>query len=204
MAVSPDSFEPVLEAVPHVVPEGKFVHYEGSPFELYQPYPPAGDQPTAIEELVEGLRDGEVFQTLLGVTGSGKTFTMANVIAQMGKPAIVFAPNKTLAAQLYSEFREFFPKNAVEYFVSYYDYYQPEAYVPRTDTYIEKDSSINDDVERLRHSATSSLLSRRDVVSVLRYGVALGFTDGCALPGAHIIHAAAEVEPVERPGPGDV
>jgi excinuclease ABC subunit B len=106
---------------------GKFVSYPGSPFELFQPYPPAGDQPVAIEQLVEGVHDGEVFQTLLGVTGSGKTFTMANVIAQLGRPAIVFAPNKTLAAQLYSEFREFFPKNAVEYFVSYYDYYQPEA-----------------------------------------------------------------------------
>ncbi len=107
--------------------EGQFVSYPGSPFELFQPYPPAGDQPTAINELVEGIGDGEVFQTLLGVTGSGKTFTMANVIARMGRPAIIFAPNKTLAAQLYSEFREFFPKNAVEYFVSYYDYYQPEA-----------------------------------------------------------------------------
>ena len=105
---------------------GTFVSYPGSPFELFQPYPPAGDQPTAINELVEGIQDGEVFQTLLGVTGSGKTFTMANVIARMGRPAIIFAPNKTLAAQLYSEFREFFPKNAVEYFVSYYDYYQPE------------------------------------------------------------------------------
>ena len=103
--------------------EGQFVSFPGSPFEMYQPYPPAGDQPTAIAELVEGINDGEVFQTLLGVTGSGKTFTMANVIARMGRPAIIFAPNKTLAAQLYSEFREFFPKNAVEYFVSYYDYY---------------------------------------------------------------------------------
>ena len=136
MAVFPVSTETPIEAVPYVAPEGQFVHYEGSPFELYQPYPPAGDQPTAIVELVEGLNDGEVFQTLLGVTGSGKTFTMANVIAQMGKPAIVFAPNKTLAAQLYSEFREFFPKNAVEYFVSYYDYYQPEAYVPQRDLFI--------------------------------------------------------------------
>ena len=166
MAVSPDSFVPVLEAVPHVAPEGKFVHYEGSPFELYQPYPPAGDQPTAIEGLVEGLHDGEVFQTLLGVTGSGKTFTMANVIAQMGKPAIVFAPNKTLAAQLYSEFREFFPKNAVEYFVSYYDYYQPEAYVPQRDLFIEKDSAINEHIEQMRLSCTKSLMERRDVVIV--------------------------------------
>ena len=166
MAVSPDSFEPVLEAVPFVAPDGKFVHYEGSPFELYQPYPPAGDQPTAIEGLVEGLHDGEVFQTLLGVTGSGKTFTMANVIAQMGKPAIVFAPNKTLAAQLYSEFREFFPKNAVEYFVSYYDYYQPEAYVPQRDLFIEKDSAINEHIEQMRLSCTKSLMERRDVVIV--------------------------------------
>ncbi|NDD01664.1 MAG: excinuclease ABC subunit UvrB [Betaproteobacteria bacterium] len=166
MAVSPDSFEPALEAVPQVAAEGKFVHYEGSPFELYQPYPPAGDQPTAIEGLVEGLKDGEVFQTLLGVTGSGKTFTMANVIAQMGKPAIVFAPNKTLAAQLYSEFREFFPKNAVEYFVSYYDYYQPEAYVPQRDLFIEKDSAINEHIEQMRLSCTKSLMERRDVVIV--------------------------------------
>jgi excinuclease ABC subunit B len=166
MAVTPDSFEPVLEAVPYVAPEGKFVHYEGSPFELYQPYPPAGDQPTAIAGLVEGLNDGEVFQTLLGVTGSGKTFTMANVIAQMGKPAIVFAPNKTLAAQLYSEFREFFPKNAVEYFVSYYDYYQPEAYVPQRDLFIEKDSAINEHIEQMRLSCTKSLMERRDVVIV--------------------------------------
>ena len=140
--------------------------YEGSPFELYQPYPPAGDQPQAIEKLVEGLRDGEVFQTLLGVTGSGKTFTMANVIAQMGRPAIVFAPNKTLAAQLYSEFREFFPKNAVEYFVSYYDYYQPEAYVPQRDLFIEKDSAINEHIEQMRLSCTKSLMERRDVVIV--------------------------------------
>ena len=120
-------------------PEGSFVQFPNSPFELFQPYLPAGDQPAAIEKLVEGVNDGEVFQTLLGVTGSGKTFTMANVIARLGRPAIVFAPNKTLAAQLYSEFREFFPKNAVEYFVSYYDYYQPEAYVPQRDLFIEKD-----------------------------------------------------------------
>ena len=166
MAVFPVSTETPIEAVPYVAPEGKFVHYEGSPFELYQPYPPAGDQPTAIVELVEGLNDGEVFQTLLGVTGSGKTFTMANVIAQMGKPAIVFAPNKTLAAQLYSEFREFFPKNAVEYFVSYYDYYQPEAYVPQRDLFIEKDSAINEHIEQMRLSCTKSLMERRDVVIV--------------------------------------
>jgi excinuclease ABC subunit B len=145
---------------------GQFVRFAGSPFELYQPYPPAGDQPHAIDQLVEGLQDGEVFQTLLGVTGSGKTFTMANVIARMGRPAIIFAPNKTLAAQLYSEFREFFPNNAVEYFVSYYDYYQPEAYVPQRDLFIEKDSAINEHIEQMRLSCTKSLLERRDVVIV--------------------------------------
>ncbi|HEY9094671.1 MAG TPA: excinuclease ABC subunit UvrB [Hydrogenophaga sp.] len=146
--------------------EGEFVHFEGSPFELFMPYPPAGDQPVAIDQLVEGVRDGEVFQTLLGVTGSGKTFTMANTIARLGRPAIVFAPNKTLAAQLYSEFREFFPKNAVEYFVSYYDYYQPEAYVPQRDLFIEKDSAINEHIEQMRLSCTKSILERRDVVIV--------------------------------------
>ena len=130
------------------------------------PYPPAGDQPQAIEKLVEGVNDGLTFQTLLGVTGSGKTFTMANVIARLGRPAIVFAPNKTLAAQLYSEFREFFPKNAVEYFVSYYDYYQPEAYVPQRDLFIEKDSAINEHIEQMRLSATKSVLERRDTIIV--------------------------------------
>jgi excinuclease ABC subunit B len=145
---------------------GQFVSFPGSPFELFQPYPPAGDQHEAIVKLVEGVLDGEVFQTLLGVTGSGKTFTMANVIARLGRPAIVFAPNKTLAAQLYSEFREFFPKNAVEYFVSYYDYYQPEAYVPQRDLYIEKDSAINEHIEQMRLSCTKSILERRDVVIV--------------------------------------
>ena len=149
-----------------VEPEGVFVNHPGSPFQLFQPYPPAGDQPTAIAQLVDGINDGLSFQTLLGVTGSGKTFTMANVIAQLGRPAIVFAPNKTLAAQLYSEFREFFPKNAVEYFVSYYDYYQPEAYVPQRDLFIEKDSSINEHIEQMRLSATKSLLERRDVIIV--------------------------------------
>ncbi len=144
----------------------EFISFPDSPFELFQPYPPAGDQPTAIDELVEGVRDGEVFQTLLGVTGSGKTFTMANVIARLGRPAIVFAPNKTLAAQLYSEFREFFPRNAVEYFVSYYDYYQPEAYVPQRDLFIEKDSAINEHIEQMRLSCTKSILERRDVVIV--------------------------------------
>ncbi len=142
------------------------MQFPDSPFQLFQPYPPAGDQPTAINELVEGIHDGEAYQTLLGVTGSGKTFTMANVIARLGRPAIVFAPNKTLAAQLYSEFREFFPKNAVEYFVSYYDYYQPEAYVPQRDLFIEKDSAINEHIEQMRLSCTKSLLERRDVVIV--------------------------------------
>ena len=146
--------------------DGEFVHFPDSPFELFQPYPPAGDQPEAIAKLVEGLHDGETFQTLLGVTGSGKTFTMANVIARMGRPAIIFAPNKTLAAQLYSEFREFFPKNAVEYFVSYYDYYQPEAYVPQRDLFIEKDSAINEHIEQMRLSCTKSLMERTDVVIV--------------------------------------
>ncbi len=155
-----------IEATQEPVESGRFVHFEGSPFELFQPYLPAGDQPQAIDELVEGVRDGEVFQTLLGVTGSGKTFTMANVIARMGRPAIVFAPNKTLAAQLYSEFREFFPRNAVEYFVSYYDYYQPEAYVPQRDLFIEKDSAINEHIEQLRLSCTKSILERRDVIVV--------------------------------------
>ena len=146
--------------------ESQFIRFPDSPYQLYQPFPPAGDQPAAIDQLCAGIEDGLSFQTLLGVTGSGKTFTMANVIARMGRPAIVFAPNKTLAAQLYSEFREFFPRNAVEYFVSYYDYYQPEAYVPTRDLFIEKDSSINEHIEQMRLSATKSLLERRDVVIV--------------------------------------
>ncbi len=162
----PDTDSAPAGASTAAAPEGRFVTFPDSPFQLWQPYPPAGDQPTAIAQLVEGVRDGEVFQTLLGVTGSGKTFTMANVIARLGRPAIVFAPNKTLAAQLYSEFREFFPKNAVEYFVSYYDYYQPEAYVPQRDLFIEKDSAINDHIEQMRLSATKSVLERRDVVIV--------------------------------------
>ncbi len=142
------------------------VTFADSPFKLHQPFPPAGDQPEAIRQLVEGVEDGLAFQTLLGVTGSGKTYTMANVIARLGRPAIVFAPNKTLAAQLYSEFRDFFPENAVEYFVSYYDYYQPEAYVPQRDLFIEKDSSINDHIEQMRLSCTKSLMERRDVLIV--------------------------------------
>ncbi|AON55381.1 excinuclease ABC subunit UvrB [Herbaspirillum seropedicae] len=146
--------------------ESKFVTFPDSPFKLYQVFPPAGDQPAAIDKLVEGVNDGLFYQTLLGVTGSGKTYTMANMIARLGRPAIVFAPNKTLAAQLYSEFREFFPHNAVEYFVSYYDYYQPEAYVPQRDLFIEKDSSINEHIEQMRLSCTKSLMERRDVVIV--------------------------------------
>ena len=135
-------------------------------FELVSSYQPTGDQPQAIETLVEGVQRGDRCQTLLGVTGSGKTFTMANVIARCNRPTLVLAHNKTLAAQLCTEFRSFFPNNAVEYFVSYYDYYQPEAYIPSTDTYIEKDSAINDEIDRLRHSATAALSERRDVIIV--------------------------------------
>ena len=135
-------------------------------FQIESPYAPAGDQPAAIDALVRRLQAGEKHNVLLGVTGSGKTFTVANVIQQMGLPTLVMSHNKTLAAQLYSELKSFFPHNAVEYFVSYFDYYQPEAYIPRTDTYIEKDSSINEEIERLRLSATTSLLTRRDVIVV--------------------------------------
>lgn len=144
----------------------RVITYPDSPFELHQPFIPAGDQPTAIAALVEGINDGLSYQTLLGVTGSGKTYTMANVIAQTGRPALVLAHNKTLAAQLYAEMREFFPNNAVEYFVSYYDYYQPEAYVPQRDLFIEKDSAINEHIEQMRLSATKSLLERRDTIIV--------------------------------------
>ncbi len=151
--------------------------FPNSPFKLRQLFKPAGDQPEAIAKLAEGIDDGLAFQTLLGVTGSGKTFTMANVIAQLGRPALVLAPNKTLAAQLYSEFREFFPDNAVEYFVSYYDYYQPEAYVPSRDLYIEKDSSINEHIEQMRLSATKSLMERRDVVIVATVSAIYGIGD---------------------------
>src|SRR6188768_3664057 len=135
-------------------------------FKLSSDYKPTGDQPQAIEKLVASLKAGNRYQTLLGVTGSGKTFTMANVIAQVQRPTLIMSHNKTLAAQLYSEFKNFFPENAVEYFVSYYDYYQPEAYIASSDTYIEKDSSINDEIDRLRHSATAGLLTRRDVIVV--------------------------------------
>jgi len=157
--------------------EGRVVEFGGSPWRLHQPFLPAGDQPEAIRLLTEGFNDGLSFQTLLGVTGSGKTFTMANVIARLGRPALVLAPNKTLAAQLYSEFREFFPENAVEYFVSYYDYYQPEAYVPSRDLFIEKDSSINEHIEQMRLSATKSLLERRDVVIVCTVSAIYGIGD---------------------------
>jgi excinuclease ABC subunit B len=151
--------------------------YPDSPYRLHQPFEPAGDQPVAIAQLVEGIRDGLSFQTLLGVTGSGKTFTMANVIAQLGRPAMVMAPNKTLAAQLYSELRDFFPENAVEYFVSYYDYYQPEAYVPSRDVFIEKDSSINEQIEQMRLSATKALLEREDCVIVATVSAIYGIGD---------------------------
>jgi len=154
-----------------------FVNYPNSKYQLFQPFPPAGDQPQAIDKLTQGIEDGLKFQTLLGVTGSGKTFTMANVIARLGRPAIVMAPNKTLAAQLYSEFREFFPNNSVEYFVSYYDYYQPEAYVPSRDLFIEKDSSINEHIEQMRLSATKALLEREDSIIVASVSAIYGIGD---------------------------
>lgn len=154
-----------------------FVTFPNSKYQLHQPFPPAGDQPQAIEKLTKGIEAGLKFQTLLGVTGSGKTYTMANVIARTGKPAIVMAPNKTLAAQLYSEFREFFPNNSVEYFVSYYDYYQPEAYVPSRDLFIEKDSSINEHIEQMRLSATKALLEREDSIIVATVSAIYGIGD---------------------------
>ena len=154
-----------------------FVTFPNSKYQLHQPFPPAGDQPQAIDKLTQGIDDGLKFQTLLGVTGSGKTYTMANVIARTGRPAIVMAPNKTLAAQLYSEFREFFPNNSVEYFVSYYDYYQPEAYVPSRDLFIEKDSSINEHIEQMRLSATKALLEREDSIIVATVSAIYGIGD---------------------------
>ena len=154
-----------------------FHTFPNSLYQLYQPFEPAGDQPQAIEKLTQGVNDGLKFQTLLGVTGSGKTYTMANVIARTGRPAIVMAPNKTLAAQLYSEFREFFPNNSVEYFVSYYDYYQPEAYVPSRDLFIEKDSSINEHIEQMRLSATKALLEREDSIIVATVSAIYGIGD---------------------------
>ncbi len=148
-----------------------------TPFRLESQYSPAGDQPSAIAKLVDGLESGLANQTLLGVTGSGKTFTIANVIANQGRPTIIMAPNKTLAAQLYGEMKEFFPHNAVEYFVSYYDYYQPEAYVPSTNTFIEKDASVNAHIEQMRLSATKALLERRDVVLVASVSAIYGLGD---------------------------
>ncbi len=150
-------------------------------------FSPAGDQPAAIGQLLEGLNSGEAYQTLLGVTGSGKTFTMAHVIQELGQPALILAPNKTLAAQLYSEMREFFPKNAVEYFVSYYDYYQPEAYVPASDTYIEKDASINEHIDQMRLSATKAILEREDVIIVATVSAIYGLGDPAAYHGM-ILH----------------
>ena len=154
-----------------------------TPFNLTTEYTPRGDQPQAIEELVAGIERGDRHQTLLGVTGSGKTFTVANVIARTGRPALVLAPNKTLAAQLYGEFKELFPDNAVEYFVSYYDYYQPEAYIPTSDTFIEKDSAINDEIDKMRHSATRSLLTRRDVIIVASVSCIYGIGSPAASAG---------------------
>ena len=146
-------------------------------FKLHSPFEPSGDQPDAIKQLVEGLNRGDKAQTLLGVTGSGKTFTIANVLSKVNRPALILSHNKTLAAQLYSEFKQFFPENAVEYYVSYYDYYQPEAYVPQTDTYIDKDSSINDEIDKLRHSATASLFESKDVIIVASVSCIYGLGD---------------------------
>ncbi|MDP6029235.1 MAG: DEAD/DEAH box helicase family protein, partial [Arenicellales bacterium] len=157
------------------------------PFALESPFEPAGDQPEAIAKLKDGLLSGEAFQTLLGVTGSGKTFTMAHVIADLNRPALILAPNKTLAAQLYAEMREFFPGNAVEYFVSYYDYYQPEAYVPASDTFIEKDASINEHIDQMRLSATKAILERDDVVIVATVSAIYGLGDPAAYHGM-ILH----------------
>ena len=175
--MSSDATPQVRPSRPPTAPQPVTLAFAGSPFRLHEPYAAAGDQPEAIEKLIEGVNDGLAFQTLLGVTGSGKTYTMANVIARLGRPAMVLAPNKTLAAQLYAEFREFFPENAVEYFVSYYDYYQPEAYVPARDLYIEKDSSINEHIEQMRLSATKSLMERRDVVIVATVSAIYGIGD---------------------------
>ena len=167
-----------------------------APFEVVSPFEPSGDQPHAIASLVQGVRDGDRYQVLLGVTGSGKTFTMAKTIEALGKPTLVMAPNKTLAAQLASELKEFFPNNAVVYFVSYYDYYQPEAYVPSSDTYIEKDSSINEEVEMLRHQATASLLSRRDVIVVASVSCIYGI--GSPEDYAGLAPNVDKKEPLER------
>jgi len=176
-AAPPVCVPPPTATAASAAPTVQVATFPGSPYRLHQAFLPAGDQPMAIERLTEGVRSGLAFQTLLGVTGSGKTYTMANVIARLGCPAIVMAPNKTLAAQLYSEMREFFPENAVEYFVSYYDYYQPEAYVPSRDLFIEKDSSINDHIEQMRLSATKSLLEREDTVIVCTVSAIYGIGD---------------------------
>ncbi|NOT20834.1 MAG: excinuclease ABC subunit UvrB [Sideroxydans sp.] len=175
----------------------KTLTFPDSPYLLHLPFDPAGDQPTAIAQLVEGINDGLAYQTLLGVTGSGKTFTMANVIARTGRPAMVMAPNKTLAAQLYSEMREFFPENAVEYFVSYYDYYQPEAYVPSRDVYIEKDSSINEQIEQMRLSATKSMLERQDCIIVATVSAIYGIGDPVDYHGM-ILHLRQNEKMVQR------
>ena len=175
----------------------KIKTYPNSPFELYLPFEPSGDQPEAIKKLIQGVNNQEKFQTLLGVTGSGKTFTIANVIAQTGRPTIVMAPNKTLAAQLYSEFKEFFPNNAVEYFVSYYDYYQPEAYVPARDLFIEKDSSINDHIEQMRLSATKALLERDDSIIVSSVSAIYGIGDPVDYQGM-VLHIQAGEKILQR------
>ncbi len=174
-----------------------FVTFPNSKYQLYQPFEPAGDQPQAIDKLTQGINDGLKFQTLLGVTGSGKTYTMANVIARTGRPAIVMAPNKTLAAQLYSEFREFFPNNSVEYFVSYYDYYQPEAYVPSRDLFIEKDSSINEHIEQMRLSATKALLEREDSIIVATVSAIYGIGDPSDYHGM-VLHVQAGEKIAQR------
>ena len=166
--------------------------FEASPFLLKTDYTPRGDQPLAIQELTEGIERGDRHQTLLGVTGSGKTFTVANVIARTGRPALVLAPNKTLAAQLYDEFKDLFPDNAVEYFVSYYDYYQPEAYLPSSDTFIEKDSAINDEIDKMRHSATRSLLTRADVIIVASVSCIYGIGSPEAYASLHIFFHQGE------------
>src|SRR5438309_969095 len=165
-------------------------------FELVSPFVPAGDQPQAIRALAEGLRRGDHYQTLLGVTGSGKTMTVAHAVAELGRPTLVLSHNKTLAAQLYGELKSLFPRNAVEFFISYYDYYQPEAYVPQTDTYIAKDSSINDDIDRLRLRATSSLMERDDVIIVASVSAIYGLGDPRRAPGAP--HRAAGPEQAAR------
>src|SRR5690242_415317 len=171
--------------------------FPGSPYRLHQTFAPAGDQPQAIERLTEGVNDGLAYQTLLGVTGSGKTYTMAHVIARLGCPALIMAPNKTLAAQLYAEMREFFPENAVEYFVSYYDYYQPEAYVPSKDLYIEKDSSINEHIEQMRLSATKSLLERDDSIIVATVSAIYGIGDPVDYHGM-ILHVREKEKITQR------